>query len=513
MSTYTVLNGNDAGPDSLREGLATAGVTEIIFDPSVTIVTLNSGELVVNQSLTITGSGMGGITVTRSSGTDFRIFNVLNGVISTITGLTISNGVATTGGGISIEENSTLNLDYCTITGNTSIAEGGGINLTNNSKLNVSYCSIILNTAGTNGGAINSSSEFIVRNSIIIDNTANNGGGIYTQLFNNSNIFNTTITRNTANSTGGGIHVNGGVINIVNATIADNTANLEGGGIKRNTGNCIVGNTIISNNNSTSTNEVDVSGSFGSQGYNIIGDTTGSSGFGVIGDLLNTDPMLGPLSNYGGPTMSMSVLIGSPAIGAGNATLLPIGENEWDQRGDPYLRIINGEVDIGAFEDQIICYSGKSKILTKNTITNEIKTINVEHVISSIHEVYDVDNQYFVPVIFNIVARTTSRFMLIKAHSIAKNQPFIDFYVTGGHKLVINGVHVKARDIPQAIRVKCRPQKVYSICTSKQCSILINGLQVLTWGYDEWIQYSKQMGIAWTDNQQMIYKNNHPKTN
>ena len=92
-------------------------------------------------------------------------------------------------------------------------------------------------------------------------------------------------------------------------------------------------------------------GTFVSQGNNLIGKTDGSSGW-VGSDLTGTiatplNPLLAPLGNYGGPTQTMALLPGSPAIDAGNNALIPAGVTT-DQRGLP--RIVNTVVDIGAFE-------------------------------------------------------------------------------------------------------------------------------------------------------------------
>ena len=86
-------------------------------------------------------------------------------------------------------------------------------------------------------------------------------------------------------------------------------------------------------------------------GNNLIGETDGSSGW-VGSDLTGTiaaplNPLLAPLGNYGGPTQTMALLPGSPAIDAGNNALIPAGITT-DQRGLP--RIVNTIVDIGAFE-------------------------------------------------------------------------------------------------------------------------------------------------------------------
>ena len=89
--------------------------------------------------------------------------------------------------------------------------------------------------------------------------------------------------------------------------------------------------------------------------YNLIG--TGGSG-----GLTNTngnqvgvvDPDLGPLAYYGGPTQTIALLPGSPAIDAGsNALAVDPSTGQpltTDQRGPGFVRIYNGTVDIGAYE-------------------------------------------------------------------------------------------------------------------------------------------------------------------
>jgi hypothetical protein len=87
-------------------------------------------------------------------------------------------------------------------------------------------------------------------------------------------------------------------------------------------------------------------------GHNLIGNGSGSSGFDPT-DLVGTasnpiDPLLGPLADNGGPTLTMALLPGSPAIDAGDNTDAPM----WDQRGPGFRRIVNGTIDIGAYEVQ-----------------------------------------------------------------------------------------------------------------------------------------------------------------
>ena len=86
-----------------------------------------------------------------------------------------------------------------------------------------------------------------------------------------------------------------------------------------------------------------------------------------IGDRINTDPMLGPLQDNGGPTFTHALLTGSPAIDAGkNFTA-----GTTDQRGSGFVRTFDNAsiananggdgTDIGAYEVQIVTpsYAGQ----------------------------------------------------------------------------------------------------------------------------------------------------------
>lgn len=89
-----------------------------------------------------------------------------------------------------------------------------------------------------------------------------------------------------------------------------------------------------------------------SHGYNLSSD--GTCNFNGPGDLNNTNPLLGSLQNNGGPTNTMALPSGSPAVDAGN----PIGCTDsfghllkTDQRGKPRPDLEDtGGCDMGAFE-------------------------------------------------------------------------------------------------------------------------------------------------------------------
>jgi hypothetical protein len=121
----------------------------------------------------------------------------------------------------------------------------------------------------------------------------------------------------------------------------------SGGGIYYNSsvGAAQLLNTIVASNSSR-TDGPDAKGSFASLGYNLIGITDGSTGWGGS-DLTGTafsplDPLLGTLDNHGGPTQTVPLLAGSPALNAGDPAQL----GSADQRG----AVRTGGVNIGAFQ-------------------------------------------------------------------------------------------------------------------------------------------------------------------
>ena len=103
----------------------------------------------------------------------------------------------------------------------------------------------------------------------------------------------------------------------------------------------------------------DLFGPFTSRGHNLVGQADGSTGLtnSSMGDLVGSaaaplDPLLGPLQNNGGPTYTMALLAGSPALDAGDDAMLNAPFNlATDQRG--YARKSGAHVDIGAFESQV----------------------------------------------------------------------------------------------------------------------------------------------------------------
>jgi hypothetical protein len=110
-------------------------------------------------------------------------------------------------------------------------------------------------------------------------------------------------------------------------------------------------NTIVGRNVSSSLPDHDVWGQFASLGHNLISTATGDYGPGFnsnLGDLLNIDPGLAALGDYGGPPLTHALLDNSPAVDSGDNSA--VSGSGADQRGLP--RIVGGAVDIGAYEFQ-----------------------------------------------------------------------------------------------------------------------------------------------------------------
>jgi predicted outer membrane repeat protein len=197
------------------------------------------------------------------------------------------------------------------------------------------------NSAGTSGGGIGGGDLSIVNSTISGNSAAASGGGIYGA----ATVENSTISGNSAGISGGGIY-NNSSLDVTLSTITGNSAP-SGGGIY-NVGSVEVSNTIL-NAGASGENIFNDGGTVTSLGYNLSSDDGGGYLTGP-GDQINTDPLLGPLQDNGGPTLTHALLPGSPAIDAGDPNFTPPPFT--DQRDCHFDRVFNGRIDIGAFETQ-----------------------------------------------------------------------------------------------------------------------------------------------------------------
>ena len=281
----------------------------------------------------------------------FRIFDVVAGLTVVIQGLTISNGSATQfgcGGGI-YNPGSTVSVIHCTVSGNSTDGTGGGICAESNATLTIDSSTLSGNYAGDYGGGIANNGTLTINNSTLSDNRGEFAAGAILNGFNGDaslTVSNSTLSGNTTQLHGGGIF-NGGQSTVSNSTLSGNSG-MTAGAIVNRLGTLDIESTIL-NRGESGPNISNDSGTVTSHGYNLSSDDGG----GVLngpGDQINTNPVLGPLQNNGGPTFTHELLPGSPAIDAGDPNFTP--PPFFDQRGQGFPRVVNGRIDKGSFEVQ-----------------------------------------------------------------------------------------------------------------------------------------------------------------
>ena len=253
----------------------------------IRILATNTSSAHIDDSVFSGNSGSGGSAI---QGSGIQAFTSGTGTLSgvwnrlTVSGnsANASSGIAlvATGGGMNIV------LRDCTISGNSSTGNAGGIGVSNSGAtsgaanvINIGNTTISGNSAGQNGGGI------------AIEQPAATGS--VTVNFNFATIVNNTANADNAGAQGGGgiFRSTAGTVNLKNSVVADNSVGTGGSG-------------------------PDIQGTVNSQDYNHIEDLSGAT---IIGSTTNNStgpPMLGPLSDNGGPTLTHLPQPGSPLIDA-----------------------------------------------------------------------------------------------------------------------------------------------------------------------------------------------------
>ncbi len=165
----------------------------------------------------------------------------------------------------------------------------------------------------------------------LIDSTISDSSGGIVGV--NAAVTNSTFSRD-------GAAIDGGTVSLFDSTIS-------GGDFGVENAHLTIGNSIIFEN----ATDLGLGNIVTDSGNNLIGIGGGAFVNGTNGDQVGVDPMLGPLANNGGPTLTYALMAGSSAINAGNNAIIPGGITT-DQRGAGFDRISGGTVDIGAFEVQ-----------------------------------------------------------------------------------------------------------------------------------------------------------------
>jgi hypothetical protein len=285
--------------------------------------------ITIASSLNLIGSGAR--TTIIDGGRKNRVVTVSTVGVVSISNVTIRNGYSGSGAGIFNQNQAILTINNSTVSGNEAVsgyfhfASGSGISNFGTLTLNNSTVSGNIGTCGSlpcfpilGGGINNGFGTLTINNSTITGNSATEGGGIDNR-YGILTISNSTVSGNRSYS-GGGIF---GVATLQNSIVADN-----GYG-----GDCH--GTVSSIFSLSSDNTCDLDGP---------------------GDLNNTDPKLGTLGYYGGPTQTIPLLSGSWAIDAGNPSGCTDQKGyllKTDQRGLPRPdKEDKGGCDMGAYESQ-----------------------------------------------------------------------------------------------------------------------------------------------------------------
>ena len=296
---------------------------------------------------------------------------ISNGDSVSITDSSFDNNFANTsgGGGAYISNSDHVTLARSSFNGNFSTSgAGGGAFISHGGNftcIDTSFNQNILHS-GTGGGLYSShGGDSTIDGCLFYDNHAtgagNIAGGAYLSFGGMGLVQNSTFSGNSSAAVGGGLYFSSPTMSFNNITVANNSLSdpgAMGSGLFNSAGSTEISNSILSNNNGVAMNCGGAA--FTSLGNNI--DDDASCALAGAGDK-NVDPLLDPIADNGGLTMTHAIKIGSPAMDAGNnATCLAVDQRDavrpfdGDQNGSSIC-------DIGAFESQDACPNDPNKLL------------------------------------------------------------------------------------------------------------------------------------------------------
>jgi CSLREA domain-containing protein len=352
-----------------------------------------------NASAAVSNSTISGNTASlRGGGMDVRAFNSAQ---FSVTGSTFSANIAgDSGGGLYgsafFYSNGTIaNSTFSANRSQGSSAFGGGLDLVAKygSAMTVRATTISGNMSANLGGGlatlVDYNGRITVADSTISGNTASRfgGGGHFSTFSGTMTVTNSTVSGNTASADAAGLNLSTrtlGTVLIQDSTVVFNHLTVNGGpsvsaGIEAFTLGAAIRNSIVAQNTDRLNQFYDL-GAPGSPSLLVVANSLiGFTRLGVLpetpvgvtdahGNLVGgsihgaIDPLLGPLVNNGGPTLTHAPLAGSPAIDRGDPTAVA-GSGaipSFDQRGAPVSRVYDGDgvggarLDMGAVEYQPI---------------------------------------------------------------------------------------------------------------------------------------------------------------
>jgi CSLREA domain-containing protein len=340
---------------AIQEANALSGDDTIILPSGIYTLTIQglsednaaTGDLDIKDDLIINGAGEEN-TIINANKVD-RALHITGSYSVSLSNLTIKNGhtrYTTTGGGIN-NQGGSLTIDTCAIVDNTALGVGGGFYSTG--ILNINNSTLSGNYGSTGGGLVNSGESSIVGCVIHSNDSQSSGGGIYNS--GSMLIVNSSIVSNTAPYGFGGGIGNGSILTVTHSILVGNSA-YGGGGISTSGGAAYFSNSIIGGNTDSNYGNLDCFGTVTSRGYNVIQSPSKCYVVGnPVGNVTGQNPNLGPLQDNGGPTWSLALLSGSPAIDAGSCQGVTLDQRGYTRPFDvPDISNAVDGCDIGPYE-------------------------------------------------------------------------------------------------------------------------------------------------------------------
>jgi predicted outer membrane repeat protein len=331
-----------------NNGVGDLIITNSTFDGNSADRDGGVGELGNTGNVTITDSTFSNNTANGAGGAIYFDSGV-NDV--SISGSTFSDNEAISdgGGAIYAVNGGSFTISSSTFSGNYSDSWGGALYMgTTGQVITITDSLFVDNTSADDGGAIDFDADdqvVTINNSTFVDNTSgSDGGAIWKEEGGSLTINMSTITENSAVTDGGGVWFDGDTAG--NAAQADVTI----------TGTILTGNTGFEGAADDLGSRDGATSQVATISDSILGVVKATITVTASNNIDATAPGfvlgLAALADNGGATETMALLTGSPAIDAGPATVPTFLGNDFDQRGTPYVRVYNGQSDIGAFELQ-----------------------------------------------------------------------------------------------------------------------------------------------------------------